>query len=225
MERRDFLKTSLAASAALGFAPALKGWIPSHNWEKYDFGSGPEVKDRLYQGPFPQYAPENFYGGMVIQYTTPGKQLINCFGMGLTTYISGDLGAPHVAGESLETTIDKLLADTYLCDLVAINNVSITTESNIMYATDGINSIQLYDKFKVLEQGASTEGKFNIIGILSIFKTSYQIYPLLVDTLEGISEITATFDSNAPAYNLSGQKVDANYKGVVIQNGVKFIRR
>ena len=108
MERRDFLKTSLAAGAALGFAPALSGWIPSHNWEKYDFGSGPEVKDRLYQGPFPQYAPENFYGGMVIQYTTPGKQLINCFGMGLTTYISGDLGAPHVAGESLETTIDKL---------------------------------------------------------------------------------------------------------------------
>ncbi len=108
MERRDFLKTSLAASAALGLAPALKGWIPSHNWEKYDFGSGPEVKDRLYQGPFPQYAPENFFGGMVIQYTTPGKQLINCFGMGLTAYISGDLGAPHVEGESLETTIDKL---------------------------------------------------------------------------------------------------------------------
>ena len=108
MERRDFLKTSLAASAALGLAPALKGWIPSHNWEKYDFGSGPEVPDRLYQGPFPQYAPENFYGGEVIQYTTPGKQLLNCFGMGLTTYISGDLGAPHVEGESLETTIDKL---------------------------------------------------------------------------------------------------------------------
>ena len=110
MERRDFLKTSLEASAALGLAPALKGWIPSHNWEKYDFGSGPEVPDRLYQGPFPQYAPENFYGGEVIQYTTPGKQLLNCFGMGLTTYISGDLGAPHVPGESLETTIDKLFA-------------------------------------------------------------------------------------------------------------------
>ena len=137
-----------------------------------------------------------------------------------TAGAGGQFGADPV-----ETTIDKLLADTYLCDLVAINNVSITTESNIMYATDGINSIQLYDKFKVLEQGASTAGKFNIIGILSIFKTSYQIYPLLVDTLEGISEITATFDSNAPAYNLSGQKVDANYKGVVIQNGVKFIRR
>ena len=47
----------------------------------------------------------------------------------------------------------------------------------------------------------------------------------MVDQSEGISEISVTFDSNAPAYNLSGQKVDANYKGVVIQNGVKFIRR
>ena len=108
MERRDFLKTSLAAGTLVGLSPVLQSWIPSHNWEKYDFGSGPEVKDRLYQGPFPQYAPENFFGGMVIQYTTPGKQLLNCFGMGLTSYIAGDLGAPHVPGESLETTIDKL---------------------------------------------------------------------------------------------------------------------
>ncbi len=102
------MKDSVLGTAALALTPSLVSWIPSHNWAGYDFGSGPEVPDRLYQGPFPQYAPENFYGGEVIQYTTPGKQLLNCFGMGLTTYISGDLGAPHVEGESLETTIDKL---------------------------------------------------------------------------------------------------------------------
>ena len=108
MERREFLKAGLFATAAAGMTPALVSWIPSHNWEKYDFGSGPEVKDRLYQGPFPQYAPEDFFGGSVVQYTTPGKQLINCFGMGLTSYIAGDLGAPNIPGESLETSIDKL---------------------------------------------------------------------------------------------------------------------
>ena len=113
MDRRDFLKTSLAAGAAAGLSPVLQSWIPAHNWEKYDYGSGPEVKDRLYQGPFPQYAPENFFGGMVIQYTTPGKQLINCFGMGVGAYVSGDLGAPHVPGESLETTIDKVFRIPY----------------------------------------------------------------------------------------------------------------
>ena len=31
-------------------------------------------------------------------------------------------------------------------------------------------------------------------------------------------------NANAPIYNLAGQKVNANYKGVVIQNGKKFIQ-
>ncbi len=31
------------------------------------------------------------------------------------------------------------------------------------------------------------------------------------------------FDANAPMYNLAGQKVGKNYKGVVIQNGKKMI--
>lgn len=110
MKRRDFLKTTLATGAFVGLAPSMKGWIPSHNWDKYDFGSGPVVKDRLYQGPFPQYEPENFFGGEVIQYTTPGKQLINCFGMGMTSYIAGDLGAPNIPGKSVEQAIDELFA-------------------------------------------------------------------------------------------------------------------
>ena len=110
MDRRDFIKTGIAAGAAAGIAPKLAGWVPQHNWHKYDFGPGPEVKDRLYQGPFPSYSPEDYFGEEpeVVQYTLPGKQLINAFGMGMTTYISGDYGAPIVPGEKLETTIDKL---------------------------------------------------------------------------------------------------------------------
>ncbi|MCQ2176555.1 MAG: twin-arginine translocation signal domain-containing protein [Bacteroidales bacterium] len=109
MKRREFIKTGLAAGAAVGLAPTLaESWIPVHTWEGYDFGSGPKVTDRLYQGPFGVYAPDNFHGGWCFQTTMPGKQQINCMGMGMTTYISGDLGAPVVPGESLETTIDKL---------------------------------------------------------------------------------------------------------------------
>ena len=33
------------------------------------------------------------------------------------------------------------------------------------------------------------------------------------------------FDANAPIYNLLGVQVDSNYKGVVIQNGKKFIQK
>lgn len=35
----------------------------------------------------------------------------------------------------------------------------------------------------------------------------------------------AKFDANAPMYNLAGQRVGASYKGVVIQNGKKYIKK
>ena len=41
-----------------------------------------------------------------------------------------------------------------------------------------------------------------------------------------ISNIVATKDNaNDPIYNLAGQQVSKNYKGVVIQNGVKRIQK
>lgn len=41
----------------------------------------------------------------------------------------------------------------------------------------------------------------------------------------GIQAINAEKNVNAPIYNLSGQRVDAQYKGVVIQNGKKFLQK
>lgn len=42
----------------------------------------------------------------------------------------------------------------------------------------------------------------------------------------GISEIAATSsDVNAPVYNLAGQRVASNVKGILIQNGKKFINK
>ena len=41
----------------------------------------------------------------------------------------------------------------------------------------------------------------------------------------GIVELPVTIEQNAPMYNLSGQRVDENYRGVVIQNGKKIIRK
>lgn len=39
------------------------------------------------------------------------------------------------------------------------------------------------------------------------------------------AEVAAAFDEDAPIYNILGQKVDKSYKGVVIQNGKKYVRR
>ena len=108
MDRRDFLKTGMFAAATAGLSPVMQSWVPVHNWSGYDFGNGPTVKDRLYQGPFGCYRPDDFFGGWCFQTTQPGHQQINCMGMGMTTYISGDFGAPIVPGKSLEETIDGL---------------------------------------------------------------------------------------------------------------------
>jgi len=59
MQRRDFLKSTIAAAAVgeLGIGKA-QAKVPAHNWGNYDFGPGPTVNDRLNQGPFPQYPPD-----------------------------------------------------------------------------------------------------------------------------------------------------------------------
>ena len=59
MQRRDFLKSSVALTVAAEFGISkAQGLVSAHNWGKYDFGSGPPVTDRLNQGPFPQYPPD-----------------------------------------------------------------------------------------------------------------------------------------------------------------------
>src|SRR5579863_4667221 len=58
MDRRSFLKSATATGLAVGmFHSRANASIPEHNWDKYDWGSGPPILDRLYQGPFPQYGP------------------------------------------------------------------------------------------------------------------------------------------------------------------------
>ena len=55
MQRRDFLKSTFAVAVAaeLGMGKA-EAKVPAHNWGNCDYGSGPQVTDRLNQGPFPR---------------------------------------------------------------------------------------------------------------------------------------------------------------------------
>lgn len=51
-------------------------------------------------------------------------------------------------------------------------------------------------------------------------------YGFILKTATGIRTIGMTeAATDAPMYNLSGQRVDENYRGVVIQNGKKIIRK
>ena len=112
MQRRDFFRTAGAVTLAAGLgSKAAQGVVPSHNWEQYDFGAGVPVKDRLYQGPFPQYAPEEVVpGSSVVMTTLPSRQIVANYGMGLTVYISGDFWPPRTRGDSLEKYCEDLIS-------------------------------------------------------------------------------------------------------------------
>ena len=116
------------------------------------------------------------------------------------------------------------LSESLLCDLVRFGGTLGMEESNL-FAYDGSDKIQLFDKFKInLEDLTIEEGVTYIVeGILGIYKGNLQVYPTRIELSGGIRNIDMTIDANAPMYNLSGQKVSSDYKGVVIQKGKKII--
>ncbi len=54
------------------------------------------------------------------------------------------------------------------------------------------------------------------------------LYHVVVESgVSGIEDVIATpeADKNAPVYNILGQRVNENYKGLVIKNGVKYVQK
>jgi len=110
MNRRTLFKLAAATGVATAFNNVSTATIPEHNWDKYDFGAGPPVPDRLYQGPFPQYGPcAVVLDSDVSMVTTPSKDIVPNFGMGLMVYASDDTGPLRAAGETTEQTLEDLI--------------------------------------------------------------------------------------------------------------------
>lgn len=82
-----------------------------------------------------------------------------------------------------------------------------------------------YVKTTIPSADVITELKKNGLRIQGILFTLLKV-ELQVPASTGISSVKNEVENeNAPIYNLAGQRVDASYKGVVIQNGKKFIRK
>src|SRR5262245_60366543 len=107
-DRRTFLKAMGAGGIAAGLpSRRAAAFVPAHNWDGYDWGTAPPVRDRLYQGPFPQYAPEEVLpGSEVVMATTPSREIVPGFGMGLVTYVTGDFAGATFRGADVEKTIE-----------------------------------------------------------------------------------------------------------------------
>ena len=111
MRRRDFLKSGVAVAGALqvgtGKAEAM---VRAHNWDHYNLGSGPEVRDRLNQGPFPQYPPDAAIpGDEVVMTTMPSEDAVPNFGRGLITYVTADMGTEEIKSDNVSQEIEELV--------------------------------------------------------------------------------------------------------------------
>ena len=79
------------------------------------------------------------------------------------------------------------------------------------------------DKINVTWTGDKNSVEFNTSGHQVRVK---KITVTLKNEPAGIKEVNnGTVNENAPIYNLAGQRVGKDYKGVVIQNGKKFIKK
>ncbi len=130
-----------------------------------------------------------------------------------------------------KVTVADLTSNKYLCDLVTVENANIISETSgtytNQYLTNGTDKVMIYNKFKTNVTISEGEG-YDVTGVLVTAKLSGKIVkelaPISTPVPTGINNITTeATDANAPAYNLSGQLVGKNAKGVLIKNGKKYV--
>ena len=124
-------------------------------------------------------------------------------------------------------SIDEL-AD-YMCDLVKLENVKaiVKTEgsTNTYYLTDGTDEV-IATNLAGLKSHVDAADDINVIALVAVSSNKLRLYPISIETIDtGISALTIDTDVNAPMYNLKGERVDANYRGVVIKGGKKTIQK
>jgi hypothetical protein len=107
MRRRSFLKASGLIARGTGVATeSLLAKIPPHNFDKYDFGGGPALSDRLYQGPF---SADDYPRWSVVMALTASRDVLPNYRMGLITYVCNEVGPAKKDGESQEQSIENLV--------------------------------------------------------------------------------------------------------------------
>lgn len=124
-----------------------------------------------------------------------------------------------------------------LCDLVEVSGVTISEEQSGKYTNYYINKngekLQIFNGFHISqydnEKLAALDKTvtYTIVGISSAYKKNHQINIISLTpeatNIDGV--VATTFSNDAVMYNLAGQKVNNNYKGVVIVNGKKFVKK
>lgn len=126
--------------------------------------------------------------------------------------------------EQLPTT--SLSIDGY------VNNNGVIWGTN----TTAFSTIKMNDQHTYQQDGIPGKEIFGFLTIEAAANTTYVMlcpktqiglfgFYFAPDSGSGIANVKATEDANAPIFNLAGQKVSKDAKGVLIQNGKKFVNK
>ncbi len=146
----------------------------------------------------------------------------------LTNITASDITATDGTVTPVEMTVEEAVKTENICKLVTIKNITlveVTEGKYTNYYTDEDKTMQVYDKFKV-GYTPNTESAMDYTGILIPYSSKIELAPTVAPTssASNISEITSDeATKNAPVYNLAGQRVGKNAKGVLIKNGKKYV--
>lgn len=144
------------------------------------------------------------------------------------TNIDGVLRNQGAEAEPVAVTFSQIKDNVN--NLVTISNVTIVAKDNKYYITEGDTDVQVYNKFHLEAYEAEglsqlTEMPVNITGIVEAFKDIFEICPIESGIVDGIVEVNVENEENGMMYNISGQRVNDSYKGIVIMNGKKMIKK
>ncbi len=98
---------------------------------------------------------------------------------------------------------------------------TVVAADNLYYGFATVNGIS---GFKLVQNGITIPAKKGYLKLSAASSDAKAFYAFNGETT-GINETLGenNFDENAPRYNLSGQRVDKSFKGLVIINGKKYI--
>jgi hypothetical protein len=94
----------------------------------------------------------------------------------------------------------------------------------------GDEVLTIKDQFYVVEAaGLEANTTYTIEGMVGLYDETHQLYPISFTKQgggsTGISTVKTVRVDDGAIYNLKGQKVEADYKGLVIKNGKKIINK
>lgn len=144
----------------------------------------------------------------------------------LTNITETNIEATDGTVAPIEMTVEEAAKAENACKLVTIKGITLVEVKSgnyTNYYTDSEKTLQIYDKFK-LGYTPNTTSAMDYTGILIPYNSNIELAPTVMPVTTSISGIKADASANdAPVYNLSGQRVGKNAKGVLIKNGKKYV--